>query len=287
MLLDGKALAIDIKEELAAQVGALKGRAPCLAVILVGDDPASKIYVASKVHDCEKVGIHSILENLPSSISEKDLLFQIERLNQDPKVDGILVQLPLPDQISQEAVIKAIDPNKDVDGFHPYNFGKIFSGDPSGFVPCTPAGIRELLLRYDIETEGKEVVIVGRSHIVGKPMAGLLMQNGPGGNATVTIVHSKTKDLSLHTKRADILICSIGKPHFIKEEMVKEGAIVVDVGINRVIDETQPKGYRITGDVDFERVKDKCFAITPVPGGVGPMTIAMLLKNTIKSRLSS
>ncbi len=287
MLLDGKALAVEIQEELAAQVGALNGRPPCLAVILVGENPASKIYISSKINACQKVGIHSIFEKLPSNITEKELLFKIESFNHDPKVDGILVQLPLPDQISQEKVIQTINPNKDVDGFHPSNFGKIFTGDPSGFVPCTPAGIRELLLRSNVETEGKEAVIVGRSHIVGKPMAGLLMQNGPGGNATVTLVHSKTKDLSSHTRRADILICALGKPHFIKEDMVKEGATVVDVGINRIIDKSHPKGYRIVGDVDFARVKDKCFAITPVPGGVGPMTIAMLLKNTIKSRLQS
>lgn len=283
MLLDGKVIAAEIQEEIFEQVANLQGRKPALAVILVGDDPASTIYVQNKQQACQKTAIQSHLLHFPSTLSEKELIKEIETLNRDSNIDGILVQLPLPSSINTENILLAIDPSKDVDGFHPINMGKLLLGLTDGFIPCTPLGIKVLLEKYAIELEGKHVVIVGRSNTVGKPLAALLMQKEKGANATVTIAHSYTKNLKEICLTADVIIAAIGRPHTITEEMVKKGATIVDVGITRIQDPSSKKGTRLVGDVDFDRLKDKCSYITPVPGGVGPLTVAMLLSNTFKS----
>jgi len=281
-ILDGKQTANDIKTELAVRVDQLilQGkRPPHLAAVLVGNDGASLTYVGSKVRSCERIGYESTLIQLPEETTEAELLQQIDRLNANAAVDGFIVQLPLPKHIDEEKVLMAIDPNKDVDGFHPTNFGKM-ALDMESFIPATPYGIMELLRRYQIDISGKHAVVIGRSHIVGRPMSILLSRKSSPGNATVTLTHSRTKNLADITKEADIVVSALGVPNFLKGNMVKKGAIIIDVGITRVPDSSHPKGYVITGDVDYERVKEKASFITPVPGGVGPMTIAMLLQNT-------
>jgi methylenetetrahydrofolate dehydrogenase (NADP+)/methenyltetrahydrofolate cyclohydrolase len=281
-ILDGKQTGNDIKAELAARVDQLikdAKRPPHLAAVLVGNDGASLTYVGSKVRSCERIGYESTLIQLPEETTEAELLQQIDRLNANTAIDGFIVQLPLPKHIDEEKVLMAIDPLKDVDGFHPTNFGKM-ALDMESFIPATPYGIMELLRRYQIDISGKHAVVIGRSHIVGRPMSILLSRKSSPGNATVTLTHSRTKNLAAITKEADIVVSALGVPNFLKEDMVKEGAIIIDVGITRVPDASHPKGYIITGDVDYERVKDKASFITPVPGGVGPMTIAMLLQNT-------
>ncbi|GJQ06235.1 bifunctional protein FolD [Capnocytophaga cynodegmi] len=285
-LLDGKKTSEQIKQEIAEEVKEIKakgGKVPHLAAVLVGTDGASLTYVGSKVKACKKVGFDSTLIELPAEITEAELLKKIEELNKNPEIDGYIVQLPLPKHIDSQKVLMAVDPEKDVDGFHPANFGKI-ALDMEAFIPATPFGIMELLKRHNVETKGKHVVVVGRSHIVGRPMSILLSQKGNPGNATVTLTHSYTPNLKEITQQADIIIMALGIPEFLKADMVKEGVTVVDVGITRLKDENAPKGYRIVGDVDFEQVKEKADYITPVPGGVGPMTIAMLLKNTLLAR---
>ena len=274
-IIDGKAIAADVRQEVAREAKALTDAnvVPGLATVLVGDDPASKIYVASKQKACAEVGIRVWDHPLPASTPEAELLDLLLRLNDDDQVHGILVQLPLPEHINEQAVLDLVAPTKDADGFHPYNFGRLLAGDPL-VAPATPAGIQELLIRSNIETSGAEVVIVGRSNIVGKPMAALLMQKGPGANSTVTVCHTGTRDLEVHTKRADILIAAIGRAKAITAPMVKEGVAVIDVGMNRTEE-------GLCGDVDYEAVREVASAITPVPGGVGPMTIAMLLRNTV------
>lgn len=274
-VIDGKAIAADVRQEVAREAKALTDAnvVPGLATVLVGDDPASKIYVASKQKACAEVGIRVWDHPLPASTPEGELLDLLRRLNEDEAVHGILVQLPLPEHIDEQKVLDLVSPVKDADGFHPYNFGRLLAGDPL-VAPATPAGIQELLIRSNVETAGAEVVVVGRSNIVGKPMAALLMQKGPGANATVTVCHTGTRDLEAHTKRADILIAAIGRAKAITAPMVKEGVAVIDVGMNRTED-------GLCGDVDYEAVREVASAITPVPGGVGPMTIAMLLKNTV------
>jgi len=279
ILIDGKKIAKDIRLELKETIAHIKDRKPCLAVVLLGENPASQIYVKRKIEACQEVGILSIRRCFDDTLPEADLLKEIDKLNNDVSVDGILIQLPLPKHINVEKIMLAISPEKDVDGFHPLNIGKMFVGDQQAFRPCTPLGVQTLLERYNIEVAGKNVVICGRSNIVGKPLAAMLMQSVSGANATVTVVHSRTKDIAEVCKRADILIVAIGKPKFITAEMVKPGAVVIDVGINRL--ELEGSGSKIVGDVDFDNVKDLCSYITPVPGGVGPMTIAMLLKNTL------
>lgn len=283
MIIDGKKIAQQIQEEIKASLANIQGRKPCLAVILVGEHPASRIYIERKTQACKEVGIQSLETRLPTSTSEQELLQHIAELNQNPKIDGILVQLPLPAQINPSHITEAIAPEKDIDGFHPTNLGKMLIGEKDGFVPCTPLGIRVLLERSHIEVTGRHVLVIGRSNIVGKPMAALLMQNNPEGNATVTIAHSKTKDIDSLSRQADIIIVAMGQPLFLKEDMIKEGAVVIDVGINKITDPSRASGYRLVGDADFENIKEKCAFITPVPGGVGPMTIAMLLSNTLKS----
>lgn len=285
-ILDGKRVSNDIKDEIAAAVKKMKDngeKVPHLAAVIVGNDGASLTYVGSKVRACKRVGFESTLIQLPNTTSEVELLKTIAELNENPDIDGFIVQLPLPDQIDTQKVIMAIDPNKDVDGFHPTNFGKM-ALDMSTFIPATPFGILELLERYNIETQGKRTVVVGRSHIVGRPMSILMGRKGFPGNCTVTQAHSRTKNIEDVIAEADIVISALGIPQFIKADMVKEGAVVIDVGITRVPDETKEKGYYITGDVDYENVSKKASYITPVPGGVGPMTIAMLLKNTLLAR---
>lgn len=285
-LLDGKKVSEDIKNEIAAEVAKMKERGekvPHLAAVLVGNDGASLTYVGSKVKSCEKVGFESTLIKLPATISELELLKKIEELNQNDDIDGFIVQLPLPKQIDEQKVLMAIDPSKDVDGFHPENFGKM-ALDMSTFIPATPFGILELLERYNVQTAGKHTVVIGRSHIVGRPMSILMGRKGFPGNSTVTLTHSHTKNISQITTQADIIITALGVPNYLKAEMVKDDVVVIDVGITRVADETTEKGYRIVGDVDFENVSKKASFITPVPGGVGPMTIAMLLKNTLLAR---
>jgi methylenetetrahydrofolate dehydrogenase (NADP+)/methenyltetrahydrofolate cyclohydrolase len=284
-IIDGVALAKTIRAEVAAEVGKMKGsgRRPGLAAVLVGEDPASAVYVRSKGKACEEAGMHSVTIRLPAETSEADLLATVDRLNGDPEIHGILVQLPLPKHINSEKVLHRIDPAKDVDGFHPVNVGKLVTGDKTAFRPATPYGVQQMLLRSGIETRGAHAVIVGRSNIVGKPMANLLIQQGPGGDATVTVCHSRTRDLPSVARSADILIAAIGKPEFVTADMVRPGAVVIDVGINRVEDASQPKGYRLTGDVAYGPVAEIASAITPVPGGVGPMTIAMLLQNTLQA----
>jgi len=281
-LISGNDVSASIYNELKERIASLRsnGVVPGLAVVLVGEDPASQVYVRMKGKKCEELGMHSVTMVLPADTSEADLLKKVDELNNDPKIHGFLVQLPLPKHIDEDKVIDAIDPEKDVDGFHPHNVGKMLIGDPL-FLPATPAGVQQMLLRSGIETSGKHVVIVGRSNIVGKPMAAMLVQKGKGADATVTVVHSRTKDLAEHTKLADILIVAIGKAKFITKDMVKDGAVVIDVGTNRIDDPASEKGSRLVGDVDFDQVKDKASAITPVPGGVGPMTICMLMANAV------
>jgi methylenetetrahydrofolate dehydrogenase (NADP+)/methenyltetrahydrofolate cyclohydrolase len=283
-IIDGKQVAADMRAELKEEVARLKekGIVPGLGVILVGEDPASKSYVTAKERTCEEIGIYSDDNRLPAETSQKDLMALVEKMNNDPKIHGILVQLPLPKHLNEAEVLLAIDPAKDVDGFHPMNVGKMVV-DEKAFLPCTPHGVIQLLIRSGVEIEGAEVVIVGRSNIVGKPLANMLVQKNPTGNATVTVCHTRTKDLAAHTKRADILIAAAGRPNTITADMVKEGVVVIDVGVNRVEDPTKKTGYRLVGDVDFEAVKEKASFITPVPGGVGPMTITMLLYNTVQS----
>ena len=283
-IIDGNKIAAEIREELVGQIAALKKRGvkPGLAVVLVGENPASQVYVGRKKKACGEMGIASFSYELPATCSQKRLLNLIAKLNADERVHGILVQLPLPKQIHEHKVLLAIDPAKDVDGFHPVNVGKMLSGEP-GFLPCTPAGCRQLLVRTGNDPSGKHVVIVGRSNIVGKPLAAILMQKADGANATVTVCHSRTKDLPSITRQADILIAAIGVPEFVKAPMVKPGAVVIDVGQNRIEDPTRKSGCRLVGDVDFAAVSKKAKAITPVPGGVGPMTIIMLMKNTVQA----
>jgi methylenetetrahydrofolate dehydrogenase (NADP+) / methenyltetrahydrofolate cyclohydrolase len=287
MLIDGKKISTEIQQEIKDQIDLLSGRKPCLAVILVGDHPASKIYISRKTEACASVGIQSIRKQFPSDINDQELFNEINALNNDPNVDGILVQLPLPPHINPFKVMELISPSKDVDGFHPLNVGKMLIGETDGFFPCTPLGIKVLLERTGVEVTGKHALVLGRSNIVGKPMAALLMQSTPGGNATVTIAHSHTKNLKELCQTADILIAAIGNPRYVTADMVKEGAVVIDVGINKIADATKKSGYQIVGDVDFHNVEKKCSFITPVPGGVGPMTIAMLLSNTLKSYLTN
>jgi methylenetetrahydrofolate dehydrogenase (NADP+)/methenyltetrahydrofolate cyclohydrolase len=288
-VLDGTAIGKAIRDEVAATVARMKGtgRRPGLAAVLVGEDPASAVYVRSKGKACEEAGMHSVTLRLPAETSEADLLATVDRLNADPEIHGILVQLPLPKHINSEKVLRRIDPGKDVDGFHPMNVGKLVTGDKTAFRPATPYGVQQMLIRSGIETRGAHAVIVGRSNIVGRPMANLLIQQGPGGDATVTVCHSKTRDLPAVARSADILIAAIGKPEFVTADMVRPGAVVIDVGINRVDDATRPKGYRLVGDVAYQSVAQIASAITPVPGGVGPMTIAMLLQNTLQAMQQS
>jgi methylenetetrahydrofolate dehydrogenase (NADP+)/methenyltetrahydrofolate cyclohydrolase len=282
-LIDGKAVAQKIHAETAKAVERLKslGHPPGLAVVLVGEDPASQAYVRSKDRTCRELGMHSLKFELPATSSQAEVIALVHRLNADPAIHGILVQSPPPAHIDERVVIEAIDPRKDVDGFHPVNVAKLALGDPDAFVPCTPMGCQRLLIESGIETAGAHAVVLGRSMIVGKPMALLLMQKGLGGDATVTVAHSRTRDLAAVCRTADILIAAIGRPEFVKADFVKEGAVVIDVGINRVADASSPKGSKLVGDVDFNAVAPKCAAITPVPGGVGPMTIAMLMHNTV------
>ncbi len=283
-ILSGKEIAKDIRKELKQEIEELKGKhgiVPGLAVVLVGEDPASQVYVRSKVKTCEKLGVKSIEHRFDADYPESDLLALIDKMNADDEIHGILVQLPLPKHIDEEKVLLRIRPDKDVDGFHPTNVGKMLIGKPD-FLPCTPHGCQQILMRSGIETEGKEVVIVGRSNIVGKPVAAILVQKAKGANATVTICHTRTKDMAAHTKRADILIVAAGKPKAVTGDMVKEGVVVVDVGVNR-IGKTESGKDKLCGDVDFETVEPKAAAITPVPGGVGPMTITMLMMNTVRA----
>ena len=284
--LDGKETSKTIKEEIKVQVTEMKAkgeRVPHLAAVLVGTDGASLTYVGSKVRSCEYVGFESTLIQLEEIISEEELLTQIDALNKDERIDGYIVQLPLPKHINEEKILLAIDPKKDVDGFHPANFGRM-ALDLEAFIPATPFGIMQLLERYKVPTSGKHCVVVGRSHIVGRPISILMSQRGPAGDATVTVAHSRTKNLAELTKQADIVVMALGIPEFLKADMVKDGAAIIDVGITRVPDENHPKGYVIKGDVAFDEVAAKSSFITPVPGGVGPMTIAMLLKNTLLAR---
>jgi len=284
-ILDGVALGRTIRQEVAEESARLKatGVVPGLAVVLVGEDPASKAYVGSKEKACLEAGMHSVKVKRDATISEAELLGIVDELNRDPAIHGILVQLPLPRHINTEKILLRIDPLKDVDGFHPVNVGKLVIGDPTALRPCTPWGVIQMLVRNGIETRGAHAVVVGRSTIVGKPMANLLIQQGPGGDATVTVCHSKTRDLPAVCRSADILIAAIGKAEFVRGDWVKPGAVVIDVGINRVDDPSQPKGYRLTGDVAYAECAAVASAITPVPGGVGPMTIAMLMANTLQA----
>lgn len=285
-LLDGKKISNEIKEEIAAEVTAMKERGekvPHLAAVLVGNDGASLTYVGSKVRSCKKIGFESTLIHLPEETTQEALLQKVRDLNNDDDIDGYIVQLPLPKHIDEEKVLMAVDPDKDVDGFHPVNFGKM-ALDMDTFISATPYGIMELLRRYKVDTEGKHAVVIGRSHIVGRPMSILMSQKGAAANCTVTLTHSRTKNMKELTLQADIVVSALGVPHFLKADMVKEGAVIIDVGITRVPDDSKERGYFLTGDVDFEQVSKKASYITPVPGGVGPMTIAMLLKNTLLAR---
>ncbi|MCX6966639.1 MAG: bifunctional methylenetetrahydrofolate dehydrogenase/methenyltetrahydrofolate cyclohydrolase FolD [Verrucomicrobia bacterium] len=284
-LIDGKRIAQEVHAETRMAVEGLKakGITPGLAVVLVGDDPASRAYVRSKDKMSHELGIYSVKHELPAETTQEELVALVHRLNADPAIHGILVQSPPPAHIDEAAVVAAIDPRKDVDGFHPVNVAKLALDDPTGFVPCTPLGCQRLLLASGIDPAGKHAVVLGRSMIVGKPLALLLMAKGKGGDATVTVVHSRSRNLPELTRQADILIAAIGRPGFVTAGHVREGAVVIDVGINRVEDSANAKGYRIVGDVAFEEVAPKCSAITPVPGGVGPMTIAMLMANTVKA----
>lgn len=285
-LIDGKAIAEQMIAETAVEIGRLNTKhhlIPGLAAILVGDNPASAAYVASKDKVCTQLGLHSERIDLPAATSQGELLAIINDLNFKREIHGILVQSPLPNQISEETIFSAVDPGKDVDGFHPLNVGKLALGDPTGFTPCTPAGVHELLIRGGVKIEGAHVVVLGRSRIVGRPLSLILSQKAKNANATVTVCHSRSSNLGAICRSADILIAAIGSPGFVKADMVRDGAIVIDVGINRVEDTTMEKGYRIVGDVDFEPVAAKASLITPVPGGVGPMTIAMLMHNTVRA----
>ena len=284
MDIDGKGIAAEIRAEVAAEAAAMAaaGVAPGLAVVLVGENPASVSYVTAKERACAECGIRSFPVRLPATASQGELLAEIARLNAHPGVDGILVQLPLPKGIDEQAVIRAIAPEKDVDGFHPVSLGRLLLGLDT-FVPCTPAGILELLARSGVGTAGRRAVVVGRSNIVGKPVAFLLARKGPGGDATVTMCHTATRDLAAHTREADILVVAAGRPGTVTADMVKPGAVVVDVGVNRVPDASRKAGYRLVGDVDYAGVAPRASLITPVPGGVGPMTIALLMKNTLKA----
>ena len=288
-IISGTELAREIRDEVAEQVRRIReedGRVPGLATLLVGEDPASQSYIRMKNSDAEEVGFSSRQIDLPSSTSEHELLGWVEGLNADPDINGILVQLPLPPQISEERIVAAIDPRKDVDGFNPVNVGRLNAGDPDVLAPCTPSGIVELLVRGGHDPGGRHVVIVGRSNLVGRPMAALLLGRGRGGNATVTVAHSRTADLAAVTRLGEILIVAVGRPGLITAEMVRPGAVVIDVGVNRVEDPSAEKGYKLTGDVDFDSVREVASAMTPVPGGVGPMTRAMLLSNTLAAYVS-
>lgn len=283
-LILGKEVSESIYSELRERIGKLKaeGIVPGLAVVLVGEDPASQVYVRMKGKKCEELGLHSVTIVLPESTTEAELLAKVNELNADDSIHGFLVQLPLPKHINEDTIINAIDPKKDADCFHPENVGRMLIGDPS-FLPATPAGVQQMLIRSGVETSGKHVVVVGRSNIVGKPMAAMMVQKGKGADSTVTVVHSRTQNLPEITRQADILIVAIGKARFITKDMVKEGAVVIDVGTNRVPDPAAKNGSRLVGDVDFENVKEIASAITPVPGGVGPMTICMLMANAVKA----
>jgi methylenetetrahydrofolate dehydrogenase (NADP+)/methenyltetrahydrofolate cyclohydrolase len=282
-VIDGKAVAASVLEECRSEVAELKakGTTPGLAVVLVGDDPASQVYVGSKVRTCGDLGIYSRKIVLPAETTQEELLTVVRELNADAAIHGILVQSPPPKHIDEEAIIRALDPRKDVDGFHPENVAKLALEDKTGFVPCTPAGSMRLLAAAGVKTAGAEAVVIGRSMIVGKPMALLLMAKG--SDATVTVAHSRSKDLAAICRRADIIVAAVGRPEMVKADWVKEGAVVIDVGINRIDDATKKSGYRLVGDVAYDEVAPKCAAITPVPGGVGPMTIAMLMKNTLQA----
>ena len=283
--IDGTAVALAIRTEAAAKAKELtvKGVRPGLAVVLVGDDPASAVYVKAKGKACEEAGMHSVTIRMSADTTQEALLAQVKALNEDAAIHGILVQMPLPKHIDSDLIIRTIRPEKDVDGFHPVNVGKNLIGEKDGFVPCTPAGVQELLVRSGVQTKGAECVIVGRSNIVGKPMMALMIQQSAGANSTVTVCHSATKDLAAHTKRADILIVAAGRPNMVTGSMVKPGAVVIDVGINRVADASTKSGTRLVGDVEFATAAEVASKITPVPGGVGPMTIAMLLQNTVRA----
>ena len=283
-IIDGKQIAANMREELKAEVAKLKekGVVPGLGVILVGEDPASISYVTAKQRACEEIGIYSDDNRLSCQTAQKKLISLVKKMNKDPRIHGILVQLPLPEHLNETDVLMTIDPDKDVDGFHPMNVGKMVVGEKA-FLPCTPHGVIQLLLRSGVTIEGSHIVIVGRSNIVGKPLANMLIQKQPNRNATVTVCHTRTKNLARYTKQADIVIAAAGRPNTITADMIKKGAVVIDVGVNRVEDATKKKGYRLVGDVDFEAVKEKASLITPVPGGVGPMTITMLLYNTVES----
>lgn len=283
-IIDGKAVAAEMRAELKEEVAKLKaeGIVPGLGVILVGEDPASNSYVTAKERACDELGIYSDDNRLAADTSQEELIGLVNRMNKDAKINGILVQLPLPKGLNESEVLLAIAPEKDVDGFHPMNVGKMMVGEKA-FLPCTPHGVIQLLLRSGVKIEGANVVIVGRSNIVGKPLANMLIQKNDKGNATVTVCHTRTKDLAHHTRQADIVIAAAGRPNTVTADMVKDGVVVIDVGVNRVEDATKKKGYRLVGDVDFEAVKEKASFITPVPGGVGPMTITMLLYNTVES----
>jgi methylenetetrahydrofolate dehydrogenase (NADP+)/methenyltetrahydrofolate cyclohydrolase len=284
-LISGTAVAEKVLAECQAEIAAFKARGitPGLAVVLIGDDPASRAYVRSKDKKCKDLGLHSVKHELPATTTQAELIALVKLLNADPAIHGILVQSPPPKHIDEAEIVRTIDPAKDVDGFHPVNVAKLALEDPTGFVPCTPLGCQRLLIDAGIETAGAHAVVIGRSMIVGKPMALLLMAKGPGGDATVTVTHSRTRDLGSITRQADIIIAAIGRPEFLKAEHVKEGAVVIDVGINRVEAPSTEKGYKLVGDVAFDEVAPKCRAITPVPGGVGPMTIALLMQNTLKA----
>ena len=284
-LIDGRVTAERVYTQLRSEIAELQARGvtPGLAVVLVGEDPASRAYVRSKDKMCRMLGLHSVKLELPAETTQEELLARVEELNRDPAIHGILVQSPPPKHIDEAAIVRALDPAKDVDGFHPMNVAKLAFGDPSGFVPCTPLGCQRLLVESGVGISGAHVVVLGRSMIVGKPMAMLLMQKGKEADATVTVVHSRTRNLPAITRTADIIIAAIGQAHFVKAEHVREGAVVIDVGINRVDDASSERGYRLVGDVAFAEVAEKAAAITPVPGGVGPMTIAMLMSNTVKA----
>ena len=288
-VIDGRAIAEKVYVDLRREIAELKskGITPGLAVVLVGDDPASRAYVRSKDKMSRELGLHSVKLELPTSTTQSELLTRVEELNRDPEVHGILVQSPPPKQIDEAAIVRALDPRKDVDGFHPLNVAKLALDDQTGFVPCTPLGVQRLLTESKIDISGAHVVVLGRSMIVGKPLALLLMQKREGGDATVTVAHSRSKNLEAITRSADILIAAIGRAEFVKANHVRDGAVVVDVGINRVEDATSERGYRLVGDVAFDEVAKKAAAITPVPGGVGPMTIAMLMSNTVKAARQS
>jgi methylenetetrahydrofolate dehydrogenase (NADP+)/methenyltetrahydrofolate cyclohydrolase len=284
-LIEGRAIAEKVYAELRGEIAELKsnGRSPGLAVVLVGDNPASRAYVRSKDKMCRDLGLHSVKLELPAETTQDDLLKRVEELNRDPAIHGILVQSPPPKHIDEAAIVRAINPAKDVDGFHPMNVAKLALGDESGFVPCTPLGCQRLLVESGVEISGAHVVVLGRSMIVGKPLALLLMRKGKGGDATVTVVHSRSKRLEEITRSADVLVAAIGQPEFVRAPHVRDGAVVIDVGINRIDDPTMERGYRLVGDVAFAEVSEKASAITPVPGGVGPMTIAMLMANTVRA----